>query len=129
MPRHRARRHVGSPDRIAAGDELADPLRPAPFPTGRFGAGAFLAVVARQRGGLVRLVRAFPGSWPPPAVCSLSPLSDAAGSGQGQELVLPERAAMFQVLLACLLLGVLIAPDWSATSRFFRSRAMVFLGT
>jgi peptidoglycan/LPS O-acetylase OafA/YrhL len=33
------------------------------------------------------------------------------------------------MLLACLLVWVLISPEQSATSRFFRSRLMVFLGT
>ena len=44
-------------------------------------------------------------------------------------MVLPLRAALILVLLACLLLSALIAPERSATSRFFRSRFMVFLGT
>jgi peptidoglycan/LPS O-acetylase OafA/YrhL len=33
------------------------------------------------------------------------------------------------MLLACLLMWALIAPERSATSRFFCSRSMVFLGT
>ena len=33
------------------------------------------------------------------------------------------------MLLACVLVSVLIAPKRSATSRFFCSRSMVFLGT
>ena len=45
------------------------------------------------------------------------------------ELVLPVRAALILMLLACLLVWALIAPERSATSRFFRSRSMVFLGT
>ena len=50
-------------------------------------------------------------------------------SRQGLELVGSVRAALFQILLACLLVWALIAPKQSATSRFFRSRSMVFLGT
>jgi peptidoglycan/LPS O-acetylase OafA/YrhL len=49
-------------------------------------------------------------------------------SREGLELLLPVRAALILVLLACLLVWVLIAPQRSATSRFFRSRPMVFLG-
>ena len=45
------------------------------------------------------------------------------------EVVLPIRAALILMLLACLLVWALIAPEQSATSRFFRSRSMVFLGT
>jgi hypothetical protein len=47
----------------------------------------------------------------------------------GLELVGPVRTALFQSLLANLLVSALIAPKQSATSRFFCSRAMVFLGT
>ena len=43
--------------------------------------------------------------------------------------MLPVRAALILMLLACLLVWALIAPERSATSRFFRSRSMVFLGT
>jgi peptidoglycan/LPS O-acetylase OafA/YrhL len=50
-------------------------------------------------------------------------------SRQGLELVGSVRTALFQFLLACLLVWALIAPKQSATSRFFCSRAMVFLGT
>ena len=50
-------------------------------------------------------------------------------SREGLELVLPVRAALILMLLACLLVWALIAPERSATSRFFRSRSMVFLGT
>jgi peptidoglycan/LPS O-acetylase OafA/YrhL len=38
-------------------------------------------------------------------------------------------AALILILLACLLVGALIAQERSATSRFFCSRCMVFLGT
>ena len=34
-----------------------------------------------------------------------------------------------QILLACLLVWALVASQRTATSRFFRSRALVFLGT
>ena len=42
---------------------------------------------------------------------------------------MPVRAALIEILLACLLVWALIAAERSATSRFFRSRFMVFLGT
>jgi len=51
-------------------------------------------------------------------------------SRQGLELVLPVRATLILMLLACLLVRALIAQERSPTSRFFfRSRSMVFLGT
>ena len=50
-------------------------------------------------------------------------------SREGLELILPVRATLILALLACLLVWALIAPERSSTSRFFRSRSMVFLGT
>jgi peptidoglycan/LPS O-acetylase OafA/YrhL len=50
-------------------------------------------------------------------------------SRDGLELILPVRAALILLLLACLLVWALIAPKGSVTSRFLCSRTMVFLGT
>jgi len=47
----------------------------------------------------------------------------------GTEFVLPVRAALIEILLACLLFWALVAPSRSVTSRFFRWQPMVFLGT
>ena len=87
-------------------------------------------VTARQLGGLDRLVRALPrvvavvGG-----LLAVTFVWTRLVSRQGLELVLPVRAALILMLLACLLVWALIAPERSATSRFFRSRSMVFLGT
>jgi peptidoglycan/LPS O-acetylase OafA/YrhL len=100
-----------------------------PFKLDGLALGAFLAVTARQPGGLEWLVRALPR-----IVAVVSGLLAVTFvwtvlvSRQGLELVGSVRAALFQVLLACLLVWALIAPKQSATSRFFRSRSMVFLG-
>jgi peptidoglycan/LPS O-acetylase OafA/YrhL len=101
-----------------------------PFRLDGLALGAFLAVMARQPEGLERLVRALPR-----VVAVVGGLLAATFvwtvlvSRQGLELVLPIRAALILTLLACLLLWALVAPKQSATSRFFRSRSMVFLGT
>ncbi|HJU16619.1 MAG TPA: acyltransferase [Stellaceae bacterium] len=101
-----------------------------PFRLDGLALGAFLAVMARQPGGFERLVRALP-----PAVAVVGGLLAVTFawtllvSRQGLEFVLPVRASLIQMLLACLLVWALIAPERSATSCFFRSRAMVFLGT
>ena len=100
-----------------------------PFRLDGLALGAFLAMMMRQPGGLQRLVRA------------LLPVAVVAGglvaatfawtrlvSHEELELVLPIRAALILVLLACLLVWALVAPERSAISRFFRSRWMVFLG-
>ena len=45
------------------------------------------------------------------------------------ELILPVRASLILILLACLLVWSLVAPKQSITSRFMCSRFMMFLGT
>ena len=101
-----------------------------PFRLDGLALGAFLAVTVRQPGGLERLVRALP--WVVAVVGVLTAITfvwTRVVPRQGLELVLPVRAALILMLLACLLVWALIAPERSATSRFFRSRSMVFLGT
>jgi peptidoglycan/LPS O-acetylase OafA/YrhL len=101
-----------------------------PFRLDALALGAFLAVAVRQPGGLERLVRALPrvvavaGGLLAVTYVWTGPLSS-----QGMAPVLPVRTALVQMLLACLLLWALIAPGRSVTSRFFRSRSMVVLGT
>jgi peptidoglycan/LPS O-acetylase OafA/YrhL len=101
-----------------------------PFRLDGLALGAFLAVTARQPNGLERLVRALP--WVVALVGGLLAITfvwTRLVSREELELVLPVRAALILMLLACLLVWALIAPERSATSRFFRSRSMVFLGT
>ena len=101
-----------------------------PFRLDGLALGAFLAVTARQLWGLDRLARAVP-----PVVTVVGGLLaftfawTRLVSSEELEVVLPIRAALILMLLACLLVWALIAPEQSATSRFFRSRSMVFLGT
>jgi len=101
-----------------------------PFRLDGLALGAFLAVTARQPGGLERLARALP------LVVTVAGGLLAATfvwtrsiSQQELDLILPIRAALILMLLACFLLWALIAPERSATSRFLRSRVMVLLGT
>jgi peptidoglycan/LPS O-acetylase OafA/YrhL len=102
-----------------------------PFRLDSLALGAFLAVTARQPGGVDRLAWALP--WVVAVVGALLALTFGwtrlVSSRHGLELVLPVRAALILVLLACLLLWAFIARERSATSRFFRSRPMVLLGT
>jgi peptidoglycan/LPS O-acetylase OafA/YrhL len=101
-----------------------------PFRLDGLALGAFLAVTVRQPGGIERLARALP--------CVVAVVGGLLAvtfiwtrlvSRQGLELVLPVRASLILILLACLLVWALVAPERSGTSRFFRSRCMVFLGT
>ncbi len=101
-----------------------------PFRLDGLALGAFLAMTVRQSGGLERLVRALP--WVVAVVGGLLAVTFAwtrLVSREGLELVLPVRAALILILLACLLVWALIAPERSVTSRFFRWRLMAFLGT
>jgi peptidoglycan/LPS O-acetylase OafA/YrhL len=102
-----------------------------PFRLDGLALGAFIAVAARQPGGLKRLVWALPG-----VTAAIGVLLAATvvwirllGARHGLELVEAARPMLIEVLLAGLLVWALIAHDRSATSRFFRSRFMIFLGT
>jgi peptidoglycan/LPS O-acetylase OafA/YrhL len=101
-----------------------------PFRLDGLALGAFLAITARLPGGLERLPRALPlvvsvaGG-----LLAVTFVWTLLVSRTGLELVLPIRAALILILLACLLMWALIASERSATSRFFCSRSMVFLGT
>jgi peptidoglycan/LPS O-acetylase OafA/YrhL len=101
-----------------------------PFRMDGLALGAFLAVAARQPGGMERLGRVLPivvtvVAW----LLAVSFVWTRLVSREGLELVLPVRAALILMLLACLLVWAVIAPERSATSRFFCSRFMGFLGT
>jgi peptidoglycan/LPS O-acetylase OafA/YrhL len=101
-----------------------------PFRLDGLALGAFLAVTVRQPGGLQRLARALPlvltvvGG-----LLVVTFVWTRLVSHEGLELVLPVRVALIQMLLGCLLVWALIAPERSATARFFCSRSMIFLGT
>ena len=101
-----------------------------PFRLDGLALGSFLAIAARQPGGLERLPRSLPlvvsvaGG-----LLAVTFIWTLLVSRAGLELILPVRAALIMMLLACLLMWAFIAPERSATSRFFCSRSMVFLGT
>ena len=101
-----------------------------PFRLDGLALGAFLAVTARQPGGLERLVRNVPRvAVGVGGLLVVTYVWRGLHSRQGLEMVIPARPAMILKLLACLLVWALVAPERSAISRFFRSRSMVFLGT
>ncbi|MGE0287190.1 MAG: acyltransferase family protein [Bradyrhizobium sp.] len=101
-----------------------------PFRLDGLALGAFLAVAARQPGGLDRLLRALP--WVAAIAAALLVVTFAwtrLVSRGDMELVLPVRASVIQVLLGCLLLWVLVAPRESSISQIFSNRWLMFLGT
>jgi peptidoglycan/LPS O-acetylase OafA/YrhL len=101
-----------------------------PFRLDGLALGAFLAVAARQPRGQERLAGALPLVITVAAgILALTFVWTRLVSREEFTLVLPVRAALIQVLLACLLFWAVVAPERSRTSRFFCSRFMVFLGT
>jgi peptidoglycan/LPS O-acetylase OafA/YrhL len=101
-----------------------------PFRLDGLALGAFLGVMVRQPGGLERLTRALPSAMTVAGgLLAITYIWTRLASSPGLELVLPVRAALTVVLLACLLVWALTVPERSATSRFFCSRFMVLLGT
>lgn len=100
-----------------------------PFKLDGLALGAFLAVMARQPGGWAWIERALPRVVV--IACGLTAVSYVGAwlaPRQELEILASIRASLFQMLLACLLIWALAAPKASFSSRFFRSRAMVFLG-
>ena len=90
--------------------------------------GGFLAIYARQPGGTQNLTR-----WIKPFL--IGALVLVVGTflwdritQTGQEILSPIRGSLFLVLLATVMLRALTASPGTLTSRFFRSRAMIFLG-
>ncbi len=102
-----------------------------PFRLDGLALGAFLAVAARQPEGLDRLARALPLVVTVAAGLAVTTYLTGPAWHEGERVafVMPVRAALIEILLACLLVWALIAAERSAISRFFRSRFMVFLGT
>lgn len=101
-----------------------------PFRLDGLALGAFIAVAARQSGGVDRLVRALP--WVAAVAAALLLVSfgwTRLVSREGMEFVLPVRASLIQVLLGCLLVWALVAPQQSTISRLFNARWLMFLGT
>lgn len=101
-----------------------------PFKLDGLALGAFLAVMAHQTGGWAWLQRA------PPRVLAVGGGLAAASyawtilvSREELVLVASVRAALFQMLPACLLIWALSAPKASLFSQFLQSRPMIFMGT
>ena len=100
-----------------------------PFRLDGLALGAFLAVAARQPKGVERMARALPLVAAVIGGTVVATYVTRLVSQEGLEFVMPVRAALIEMLLACLLVWALVAAERSVTSRFFRSSFMVFLGT
>jgi peptidoglycan/LPS O-acetylase OafA/YrhL len=101
-----------------------------PFRLDGLALGAFIALAARQPSGLEKLVRAAPRvSALAGVLLGITFVWTRLVSREELDLVLPIRAALIEILLACLLVWAIRAPARSTVYRFFCSRPMVFLGT
>jgi peptidoglycan/LPS O-acetylase OafA/YrhL len=101
-----------------------------PFRLDGLALGAFIAVMARQPSGMDRLARALPQVIAVAAgLLAATYVFKGLASSQIALLADSIRLTSIQVLLACLLVGVLVAPEQSISKRLFCSRWMVFLGT
>jgi peptidoglycan/LPS O-acetylase OafA/YrhL len=101
-----------------------------PFRLDGLALGAYLAVMARQPRGLEKLVRTLPLVAAVTAgLLAVTFVWTRLVSHEELEFVLPIRAALIEILLACLLVRAVVAPERSVTSRFFCNRFLMFLGT
>lgn len=115
---------------LAAGLSWWTTIVLTPFKLDGLALGAAVALIARQPGGLDRLVGALPRlTGVSGALVVFTFVWTGLVSREGLEITGAIRAALLQIMLACLLVWTLVAPQPSAISRFFRSRVMVFLGT
>jgi peptidoglycan/LPS O-acetylase OafA/YrhL len=101
-----------------------------PFKLDGLALGAFLAVLLRQPRGPDWLQRTVtPIAAVVIGLLAVSYVWTGLVSRTHLELVGAIRASLFQVLLACLLIWILMAPKQHKMSRLFSSRPMVFFGT
>ncbi|MBL8565387.1 MAG: acyltransferase [Hyphomicrobiaceae bacterium] len=100
-----------------------------PFRLDGLALGAAMAVIVRQRGGLAYLLHAMPRVVLVAGGLFVASFAWSRFAGQGDVYVMAFRAGLIQVLLACLLLWAITAPERSLASKVFSSRALTFLGT
>jgi peptidoglycan/LPS O-acetylase OafA/YrhL len=100
-----------------------------PFRLDGLALGGCLAMLARQPGGTEAIVRNLPRVAAGAGGLLVATYAWVVVGAPGLPWVYPLRLTVMLVLFAALLLWALIAPPDSATSRFFRSRTMVFFGT
>jgi peptidoglycan/LPS O-acetylase OafA/YrhL len=101
-----------------------------PFRLDGLALGAFIALLIRRPGGSEWLIRLLPAvAVGVSAVLATTYVWTRFVSHENLEFVLPVRASSIVLLLACLLVWVLMTPERSWTSRVFKCRFLIFLGT
>ena len=100
-----------------------------PFRLDGLALGGFLAVLARQPGGVATIMRWLPRASAAVGVLIVTTSLWVHGTEASRLVARPVRNALILLLLACLLIWALTAPPRSLVPRLFTSRLMVFLGT
>jgi len=100
-----------------------------PFKLDGLALGGFFAILVRQPGGTGKVVRWIPRVASVAGAVLVASFAWNRFTQQGFVYLKPVRGSLILILLACLLLRALTAPARSLVSRFFTTRAMVFLGT
>jgi peptidoglycan/LPS O-acetylase OafA/YrhL len=99
-----------------------------PFRLDGLALGGFLAILARQPGGLDRIVRSTPRVALGAGALLVTSFAWNRFTDAGRAWMAPIRGSLILILLAALLLRALTAPAGSLSSRFFRSAPMTWLG-
>jgi peptidoglycan/LPS O-acetylase OafA/YrhL len=100
-----------------------------PFRLDGLALGGFIAVAARQPGGVAAIVRWLPRVTAAVGVLIVTSSVWVHGAQDGRLLGRPIRNALILLLLACLMLWALTVRRSGLVPRFFTSKPMVFLGT
>jgi peptidoglycan/LPS O-acetylase OafA/YrhL len=100
-----------------------------PFRLDGLALGAFLAMLARQPGGMDRIQRMLPRVAAFIGAGIVASFVWVLLNRRGLPAIYTIRVTLIMMLLAALLMWALVAPEGALVSRFFRSRPMTFLGT
>lgn len=100
-----------------------------PFRFDGLALGGFLAVLARQPDGLDLIARRLPRAALIAGTLTAVTFAWVKTFSGDVSFIYPIRSALFEVLLAALLMWSITAPEGTAVSRFFRSRFMRTAGT
>ena len=100
-----------------------------PFRLDGLALGGFLAIVARQPGGLDKIAKALPRVAIGTLLLFIARVAWTRTVGIGTLVLRPIRESLVMLVLACVLMAAVTAPPRSVWARIFTSRPLTFLGT
>jgi peptidoglycan/LPS O-acetylase OafA/YrhL len=100
-----------------------------PFRLDGLAVGGFLAILARQPGGLQTIAKALPRVAVGTVALLVARVAWARTIGIGLLVLRPIRETLVMLVLACVLMAAVTAPARSVWARVFTSRPLTFLGT